>query len=49
MLSPLMEVLTVLQVFYKLSTAEEHEGLSLKPEYFYSHKLMNKITKQLQV
>lgn len=49
MLLPLIEVLTVLQVLYKLGTTEEGEGLSLKPEDFYSHKLMNKITKQLQV
>lgn len=49
MLSPLIEVLTVLQTLYKLGTTEEGERLSLKQEDFYSHKLMNKITKQLQV
>ena len=49
MLSPLIEVLTVLQTLYKLGTNEQGEGLSLKQEDFYSHKLMNKITKQLQV
>ena len=49
MLLPLAEVLTILQTLYKLGTTEEGEGLSLKPEDFYSQKLMNKITKQLQV
>lgn len=49
MLSPLTEVLTILQTLYKLGTTEEGEGLSLKLEDFYSQKLMNKITKQLQV
>ena len=49
MLSPLIEVLTVLQTLYKLGTNEQGEGLLLKQEDFYSHKLMNKITKQLQV
>ena len=49
MLSPLIDVLTVLHTLYNLGTTEEGEQLSLKQEDFYSHKLMNKITKQLQV
>ena len=36
-------------MLYKLGTTEDGKGLSLKPEDFYSHKLMNKISKQLQV
>jgi len=47
--SSLSEVLTVLQLLYKLGTSEQGEPLSLTPEDFHCHKLINKISKQLRV
>jgi len=48
-LTSLSEVLTVLQLLYKLGTSEQGEPLSLTPEDFHCHKLINKISKQLRV
>ena len=47
--SSLSEVLTVLQLLYKLGTSEQGEPLSLTPEDFHCHKLINKISRQLRV
>ena len=48
-LSSLSEMLTVLQLLHKLGTSEQGEPLSLKPQDFHCHKLINKISRQLRV